>query len=297
MSGGGKEFTTETNASRRIALINELVTGPPADAMLEISGIFNSTTPIQLLDNATGVGNLIFRFLSHKEELDHKLNVERIVAADIDQDYLTWLQERVDETRSSVQVLHHDQQSDGLESNCFTHIYNNFGVFFAASDATVLQQTLRMLRPGGIALFSSWKAISWWEEVVEPGLQANLPEAPALPKPLDLFRKLGWTDSNRTEAKLRDAGFVNVQSQVRTFTPDVEPVEFAAAIAHLVKATAAKAWSQEVNERFGPHIEQALMNYLHSNWSRGRWTGTVTALLTFGWKEGTRDGENVLGGR
>ena len=60
--------TTATNASDQIALINEYLTGPPAQELVRRSGILDHKDspnghPLNILDNASGIGTLIFHAL------------------------------------------------------------------------------------------------------------------------------------------------------------------------------------------------------------------------------------------
>lgn len=278
-------LTTDTNASNRIALINEHVTGPPAAAILERSGLLrevsNSTQSLRLLDNASGIGTLIFRLLQHAKES----SFDRLVGADIDENYLSYLRERASSAGfSRVQALRLDQQDPRLDNESFHYIFNNFGVFFAPNDVAVLAETLRMLKHGGLAGFTSWAKISWWDEVFLPALARYLPDAPALPHPTMIFPSKGWTDAESARVKLETAGFVDVNAEVWSFTPEVSPEDFALACAHLVKAMTARCWDEAARARFEGSIEKAFRDYAYETFDGGRWTGTMSAVLTWGRK-------------
>ncbi|KAI7227010.1 hypothetical protein KC330_g8580 [Hortaea werneckii] len=258
----------ETNASLKIALVNEIITGPPADFMLARSGIYDDQRRIKMLDNATGVGNLLMRFLEQMRKRHRHLDADQVIGADTDARYVEWL-----DARAKQQGYH-----------AFTHVFNNFGVFFAPKESAALRDTLRLLQDGGLAYFSSWQKISWWDEVVISAMERYLPDAPALPDPLDLFRKLGWTEGQSTEQKLRNAGFTAVGSEVYSFAPQIDAQSFAAAAAVLVKAVTGKTWDADSRENYESLIEAALYKHLISTWNDGRWTGEVSALVTWGRK-------------
>ncbi|KAI7543656.1 hypothetical protein KC331_g7270 [Hortaea werneckii] len=277
-------FTNETNASLKIALVNEIITGPPADFMLGKSGIYDDQRRIKMLDNATGVGNLLMRFLEQMRKRHRHLDADQVIGADTDARYVEWLDARAKQQGYRVQSLQLDQQDTGLEPDAFTHVFNNFGVFFAPKESAALRDTLRLLQDGGLAFFSSWQKISWWYEVVISAMERYLPDAPALPDPLDLFRKLGWTEGQSTEQKLRNAGFTAVGSEVYSSTPQIDAQSFAAAAAVLFKAVTGKTWDAESREKYESLIEAALYKHLISTWNDGRWTGEVSALVTWGRK-------------
>lgn len=278
-------ITTQTNSSYEIALINEKMTGPPAGAILEASGIFDTAktggTQLQVLDNASGIGTLIFRLIKH----DPPPDFQRIVGADIDENYVSGIRRRAAASNETlIEALRLDQQTPGLDDASFTHIFNNFGIFFAPNDTTVLTETYRMLKQNGIAGFTSWAKISWWDEILVPSLKRYLPGAPSLPHPMKLFPSSGWDDPNVAKEKLQNAGFLDVQSRVYSFVPEIAADEFARACAVLVKAVASRAWEQAAREEFEAKIEAAFRDFLYAEFADGRWKGQMSAVLTWGSK-------------
>ncbi|PPJ55335.1 hypothetical protein CBER1_10193 [Cercospora berteroae] len=280
---------TATNASNQIALINESLTGPPAEELVRRSGSHQHNgnpdrQPLRILDNASGIGTLIFRALIPNLNNDQ---IEKITAGDLDDSYLSFLRERAETAglSSKIEALKLNQQNPGLESSSFDYIFNNFGVFFAPNDEAVLKETLRILKPGGTAGFSSWNQISWWNEILLPAMKKHLPEAPALPNPADLFPAKGWMETDVVRTKMEGAGFGDVSVEIWSFTPDVAAEDFAKACAHLVKAVVARAWKEEERAKFGgDRFEKALLDYLNSEFEDGKWTGKMKALLTVGEK-------------
>ncbi|KAM3416332.1 hypothetical protein BST61_g7937 [Cercospora zeina] len=278
-----------TNASNQIALINEYVTGPPAEELVRRSGIIKDTDkpsseqPLNILDNSSGIGTLIFRALVPNLNSDQ---IKKITAGDLDENYLSLLRERAENKSltSKIQAMKLDQQNPGLESSSFDFIFSNFGVFFAPNDEAVLKETLRMLKPGGTAGFTSWHKISWWDEILLPAMEQYLPGAPALPHPADLFPSEGWMEEENVRAKLESAGFGDVSAEICAFTPDIKAEEFARACAHLVKVVVRRAWEEEDRQRFGGDlVETALLDYSNSQFG-GKWNGKMKAILAFGRK-------------
>ncbi|KAI9327830.1 hypothetical protein DFJ73DRAFT_782766 [Zopfochytrium polystomum] len=143
-------------------------------------------TLLRILDNASGIGTLVFRALIPNLPADQ---IASITADDLDENYLAVLRRRVPkDLATKIHAARLDQQSPGLESDHFDYVFNNFGVFFAPSDETVPRETLRMLKPAsGVAGFTSWNKISWWTDVLLPALKKHLPDAPPLPDPKALF--------------------------------------------------------------------------------------------------------------
>ncbi|KXS12513.1 S-adenosyl-L-methionine-dependent methyltransferase [Gonapodya prolifera JEL478] len=286
--------TTATNASHQIALINEHLTGPPAEEI--VRRILSERPPptpahpLHILDNASGIGTLIFRAIVPTFALQPS-HIASITGADLDENYLSYLRQRAaaaqyEPLSGKISALRLDQQHPGLESSHFDFIFNNFGVFFAPDDNAVLNETLRMLKPHvGIAGFTSWNGFSWWSEILLPALAKFIPDAPALPDPTRLFPSQTWFEPVTAKKKLQGAGFVDVQSEIWSFTPDVDPKDFALACAHLVKSVAARAWSEEAKTKYMDEIEPAFLRFSLENYEGGRWTGKMKAVLTWGRKE------------
>ncbi|KAF2214017.1 hypothetical protein CERZMDRAFT_96043 [Cercospora zeae-maydis SCOH1-5] len=279
--------TTATNASNQIAQINEYLTGPPARELVRTSGVLEHTykssiqQSLNILDNASGIGTLIFHALVPNLNNDQ---IENIIAGDLDENYLSFLHERAKSNvlSSKIEAMKLDQQNPGLESNKFDYIFNNFGVFFAPNDEAVLHETLRMLKPSGTAGFTSWHKISWWDEILLPAMERSLPGAPAIPHPANLFPAKGWMEKEGVRAKLEAAGFSGVSVEIWEFTPDVKAEDFARACAHLVKAVVERAWNKQDREKFGgDRIESAMLEYLNNEFG-GKWDGKMKAILALG---------------
>ena len=195
----------------KVVLTNEKVTGPPAREMIMLCGI---DTQSIVLDNATGGG--VAALASNAK-----------YAVDINNDMLELAKSR------GLQTLQADQASIPLDSRSFSHIINSFGVFFSIKDEKVLQETLRLLEPDGIAGFTSWKFIGWWPEIVT---ELPLP----LPGPLDIFPSK-WNDPDVVRGKLLQAGFATVQVTEYSFQPKVEIESFAKAVMVLINTVAKRS--------------------------------------------------------
>lgn len=269
----------------RVIQTNELVTGPPGVEMLKQCGLSNSNSgkPLDVMDNASGGGIITAEIL----KLEGGNNIKRIVAADIDDKMVFYVNKQIKSLDwTSVETLKADQQSVPLDGNTFTHIFNNFGVFFCANNAAVLSETYRLLRPHGIAGFTSWKKITWWTEVAIPALSTFLPESPALPG--DVTKAVpapAWSDPAAIPERLEKAGFKDVQVSEYAFTPDVGPEEFAEATSVLVKAITGRVWSVEDNKKYDDQIQPALLRYLEENFPDGKWNGQMVAIISTGRKD------------
>jgi ubiquinone/menaquinone biosynthesis C-methylase UbiE len=272
--------------SQAIVTINEHVTGPPGVEMLKQANI-NSKSSVEVLDLACGGGIISSSLLDNTS-----LQIKRIVAGDIDDQMLTYvtdkrnssLESNSDSAWSRVEVQKMNQASIPLSDGTFNYVFNNFGIFFHPDDNTTLTETLRILKPEGIAGLTSWKAITWWSEVADPALARFLPDAPKLPTPGGQFPPFGWTDPDAISAKLEKAGFRDIRVSEFTFKPKVEAEPFGKATGFLVQGIAKRAWSEGDFEKYGEHIEAALVRYLKEKFQDGIWDGEMTAIIALGTK-------------
>jgi ubiquinone/menaquinone biosynthesis C-methylase UbiE len=286
---------------QEIVTINERVTGPPGKEMLRLSNLAQKY-PVEALDLGCGGGIITSKLLESPHD------IKRIVAGDIDDQMLAIVTANRDsaiknqppgidsadnnnktKTKSSwplVEVEKINQTSIPHPPATFTHVFNNFAIFFLPDDSPALAETYRVLEPsGGQAGFTSWKSIAWWAEVADPALAQHLPEAPKLPNPSAMFGTSGWSDEVAIQGKLEKAGFWDVKVSEFKFAPMIEAVPFARATALLVQSIAKRIWSEEDFGKFGGKIEDALLGYLKENFKDGVWDGEMTAIIALGTKE------------
>ena len=277
MASSESNLLNTNPADVRVIQTNEKVTGPPAIEMIRRCGIGSESEPVQLLDNACGGGVVISEVLRMARKDPNKLKITRIVGSDTDERMLSYVRQRSEEAGllPKVEVLQIDQQSVSLPDYTFSHVFNNFGIFFVPDDEAALSETFRIIKPGGHAGFTSWKSIDWWPSLVMPAISASIPEAPALPAPSTVFPSRGWNDPAAIPEKLKKAGFTDVQVSEYAFTPDVGAKEFAKACAILIKTITRRLWTIEQNQRFADQIEPALLNYLRENFPDGKWNGQM----------------------
>lgn len=273
----------------KVIITNERVTGVPGAEMLRLSGI-EQQNEVDVLDLACG-GGMITSELLETASRQPNLHINKILAGDIDDQMLDFVTRKrefnVVKTNSQsqwsrVETQKMNEASIPQPDSTFTHVFNNFGIFFCPDQDSALSETYRVLKPSGIAGFTSWKAISWWAEVAEPALAKFLPEATKLPHPSGMFPSSGWNDPDAIPAKLERAGFVDVRVTELVFPPRVEAEPFAAATAFLVKSIAKRVWSEEDFGKFGDQIKPALLKYLKETYEDGIWDGNMKAIITLG---------------
>ena len=50
---------------------------------------------------------------------------------------------------------------EGLGDADFTHVFTNFGIHLAKDADAALAEMYRVLAPGGICAFTTWKKLQW----------------------------------------------------------------------------------------------------------------------------------------
>ncbi|TLD14110.1 uncharacterized protein PgNI_04458 [Pyricularia grisea] len=269
-------------------VVNEQVKGIPAAEMLRRSLALPGAPPFQaVLDNPCS-GGVITAQLFKPEFASDKLS--RVVAVDLDPGVVAFTSHRVTKEAGwagKVEVLRAGQHPLPLPDSTFSHVFNNFAVSAPDDDAT-LKETLRLLQPGGVAGFTTWRNPAWWDAVAVPAVSNYIPGAPPLPGLAAIFPDRGWSDNATAEGRLTAAGFVDVVSQDFVFAPDVPADAFATACSGLVRAFIKFKWSPEENEQFSAKIAGAMQRHLEET-AGGRWNAKMYAIITFGRKPGSKD--------
>jgi len=148
--------------AQAIVTTNERVTGPPGVEMLKLANI-TQQTDLEILDLACGGG-----IISSELIATPSLKIKRIVAGDLDDQMLTFTSDKRDAILKSspnsnwsrVETQKMSQTSLPLPDATFDYVFNNFGVFFHPDEKATLTETLRVLKPNGVAGLTSWKAIA-----------------------------------------------------------------------------------------------------------------------------------------
>ncbi|KAF2094914.1 S-adenosyl-L-methionine-dependent methyltransferase [Rhizodiscina lignyota] len=268
----------------KMAITQERVVGHPANEMLDRASIkFEGQNSFRVLDNACGTG-IVTALLKARARSSSAGQLD-IVASDIDEKVLDLLRKRIEECGwQGVEVMNFDQASIPLPDESFTHVFTNFGIFFSQQDDKVLEGVHRILKPGGVAGFTSWKAITWWH-VPTTALKEYVPDAPALGDPTTQFPSQ-WHDESYAVKKMQDAGFSDVKSEVYKYKldPQLAPEDFAQAMAMLAKMVAMRRWSKDDFAKYAPSIDEAILNVLKKEYPHGQWDQHMEAIITIGQK-------------
>ncbi|KAF5004142.1 hypothetical protein FDECE_9356 [Fusarium decemcellulare] len=94
----------------------------------------------------------------------------------------------------------------------FTHSITNLGILFFTDGTAGARHIYRTLKPGGIAVVTSWFTLGYLENVIHPAQAIVRPDEPLYKLPIPE----SWFDSGHVEECLRDGGFQQVSISSRT---------------------------------------------------------------------------------
>ncbi|TLD28203.1 hypothetical protein PspLS_03754 [Pyricularia sp. CBS 133598] len=290
MAQQSQKAIIDTNpADPRLLKLNERLSAIPALEMLKRALALPNSPPQPfrtVLDNACGAAVVTCQLLDSGLPTDQ---LTRIVAADIDPRMMAWVaewavqQEQGWAGRGVVEVMTFDQQANPLPDETFSHVFNNFGVFMSRNDTKTLVETLRVLEHGGLAGFTSWVDILWWDRLAVPAVRRFIPDAPEMPDIKTILPEHGWSSTASARARMESVGFVDVVAEEFTFSPDIPGHDFAQAIGVVTRTMVGMKWCAEDYERFADQIEGALDKFIDQDFG-GRWNVEVTAVISLGRK-------------
>lgn len=143
----------------------------------------------------------------------------------------------------------------------FTHSFTNLGILFFKSPADGAKELRRTLKPGGIAIITSWSRFGTVEDAVIPAQMAVHPED----TPFKLPVPAEWLEPGNLERCLRDdGGFTKVEMGAHRV---VYGASTKRALYELVfdsyKDLALKGWSEEDAKKFAAALEKIVEGSAH----------------------------------
>jgi len=157
------------------------------------------------------------------------------------------------------------------------------------SNTNTLTEISRILRPGGICAFSTWKATGYMPDI--RAAVATIPGAPPFPKHDDFMTIMNrgalWHHPSYVEQQLAAHGFKDVKVEVMTSLPSIDSP---AAYAELFSRTtmgfmAPLIWSNEDREKYADLVKPALLEYMTKKYGEGlRIEWEMTAIVATGRK-------------
>ncbi|OJJ46741.1 hypothetical protein ASPZODRAFT_66224 [Penicilliopsis zonata CBS 506.65] len=246
--------------------VGERLTGSFALDLIQRSGIVNESTqdPLVVLDNACGTGivsSTLNRLLSENAKVNWQLT-----CGDFSQTMLDYTKSRIDEEGwPNAQVKIVDAQETGLPTAHYTHIFTNFGLpICKRSDAQLgVIESVRMLRPGGLLGFTTWKRLDW--VLLIKGVLESTPEKlyfPDVPEFLAIMQNGNWNDEAWIRSHLQDRGCEDIKVEAATKCLLTNIHDFFKSAMMLFPMAIRHFWTEEQLDKYEEYAKNAVWKYL-----------------------------------
>ncbi|KAI0888547.1 S-adenosyl-L-methionine-dependent methyltransferase [Annulohypoxylon maeteangense] len=264
----------EDEELERIVADSERIMRGPAGLLLAQAGLDQSTTqPFQLLDNACGTGPIAAHLQDH---IDKKLLSEsKIVCADFNANLVGILKRRAAKySWVNIETAVGDAQNSVFPAESFSHVTINFAMHVIPDPEAVLQDTMRLLKPGGIFAFSVWhKDTKGWATDMRSCFEALPFDAPMPnPVPMAIHGKLQWTDPKGIEEELKSHGFENIQVKTMPHVVPVYSAEDYLRSYSMMKDWMINAhWSEDSKKKAQGMLDEHIVKHLKEKYNGEGW--------------------------
>ncbi|PYH78665.1 S-adenosyl-L-methionine-dependent methyltransferase [Aspergillus uvarum CBS 121591] len=261
-------------------LIAEKITRYFTEDLIALSGVLASKQrPLKVLDLACGTGVVSEKL--HEVLADQPVGCWALVCGDISTELTGHVQRKIVEegwsANSSARVM--DAQNTELPAAELTHVFAALAWTSFPDTYAALNDTLRILKPGGVLTISTWQKTEWLP-VLEAAVR-TIPADAALPFPTTKefmsCMNPGWDDEAYVRGRLEEAGFVRVHTttiskEFHTSTADLYKIA-----APVIPIIVSKWWSAAQREAHEAAILPALERYLEKTYGA---TGLVPQRWT-----------------
>ncbi|KAI0100923.1 S-adenosyl-L-methionine-dependent methyltransferase [Nemania sp. FL0031] len=266
----------------RLIADSERIMRRPAGLLLTQAGLDASTSkPFTLLDHACGTGPIA----AHLQVTMDKqvLSQSKMVCADISGNLVEVLKKRAEKHEwVNVETSVLDAQKSGLAEQSFSHVTMNFAMHIVPDPDAVLQETMRVLRPGGTFAFTVWaKDNSGWVPDMRSSFETLPFEAP-MPSPMPMAPngKYEFIDPELIPEQLRRHGFEDVTVQTVEHIMRVESAEdYLRAFGTMRDWMLQAYWSEESKAKAKGVLDDHIVRHLTEKHHRRGWDLTWTLVL------------------
>ncbi|KAF3403882.1 Glandicoline B O-methyltransferase roqN [Penicillium rolfsii] len=267
-------------------MIAEKITRYFTQDLIELSGLLESNLrPLKLLDLACGTGVVSEKL--HEVLASQPQASWELLCGDISEELTGHIKRKIIEegwTNSSARVM--DAQNTELAAAELTHVFAALAWTSFPDTYAALNESLRILQPGGILTISTWRKTEWLR-ILEAAVQ-TIPAPLPFPTTKEFMSCMnpGWDDEAYVRGRLEQAGFVRVyvttiSRKFHTTTADLYKIA-----APVIPIIVSKWWTAEQREAHEQKILPALSKHLEATYGD---TGLVpqewTAVFAKGEKE------------
>jgi len=252
----------------------EIVTGKFVEPLLRAVGLPSPSCSEELVifDNGTGSGIVISTLLGLLSE-EEKSKISSITCGDAQEVMVNYVKQRIASDKwANTEAKVIDTQDTKLPSSHFTHVLSSFLLMLVPKPTAALQEIHRILRPGGLNGFSTWKHAGW-VDFVKSAVEA-LPGSPPFPEQSKIMTFMGtgaWDDGEFIKAQCEQYGFEQVQVHVQRELPTMDSPEwFVGMFWNMFSGVAMKWWTDEEKKEWGPKVKDELLRQLQERHGKGK---------------------------
>ncbi len=145
----------------------------------------------------------------------------------------------------------------GFRDDMFTHAYMAAAIFLVPDPAKAAAEIKRTLKPGGVALVTSFRKQGIWE-VFQDAQKAIRPDVPAWQGPMPGE----WSTEGKLRAVMESGGFEAAKVEIRRHSSGVVGEEWSKPASALLREAFTKSitngWSEEEEGRFAEKLMEDL---------------------------------------
>ncbi|KAJ5914374.1 hypothetical protein N7504_003257 [Penicillium tannophilum] len=266
--------------------LGEKVTGQFAQLLVDQSGVVadsksHQDRPLVVLDNACGTG-VISSVLHH--DLDEQVKARwKLTCGDFSDGMLEYTRRRIDSEKwMNAEVKSIDAQDTKLPSEHFSHVYTAFAFMALPRGLEALDETTRILQPGGKIAFATWIEPGW---LLDAGkaistISNELPW-PTAEEFLGMIGKGQWNSVTWIESQLRDRGYRDIKVNAVTRYNSLPVAEFVEMTMFMLPLLMKCCWSEDMQKENKDKVKPALEKYLAGAYGEdGEVPGKWEAILS-----------------
>ncbi|CAG7946353.1 unnamed protein product [Penicillium nalgiovense] len=246
----------------------------------------NPDQPLVVLDNACGTG-VISSALNDKLD-DSVKKMWKLTCGDISSPMIESITHRMQEEGwPNVEAKIVDAQKPELASAQFSHIFTAFAYMALPESLKALDETVRMLQPGGTIAFSTWIEPGWIavaRAAIEsmPG-DLSFPETPKL---LEVLTDGQWDSKDWIESQLEERGFQDIDVRPRTTKLTITSPIFVDMTMLMIPMMVKTFWGEKQREEHQDKVRPAIEKYLEDTYGYGNIDTEWVAILSTARKSG-----------